>query len=187
MQPPDQCRSNLTLASGEAVYPLDEHIIKLLLRFCASTLLEPSHDGRHELFGIDGLGQKVDRPTFHGLDDCPDITVTCYENYREGALVLETSLKLQPRHARQAIVEHEARCAGGGALREERLRRVERPNGKTERNQMARQRCSRPFVVIDDEDISQWHRIRNVDCYELVQLGLSGSSGSQLPAALRGQ
>jgi hypothetical protein len=187
MQPPDQSRSNLTLAPGEAVHALDEHIIEPLLRFCASTLLEPSRDGRHELFGIDGLGQKVDRSTFHGLDDRPDITVTRYENYREGALVLETSLKLQPRHARQAIVEHEARCAGGGALREERLRRVERPNGKTERNQMARQRCSRPFVVIDDEDISQWHRIRNVDCYELVQLGLSGSSGSQLPAALRGQ
>lgn len=175
MQPPDQSRSNLSLASGEAVHALDEHIIKPLLRFCASTLLEASRDGRHELFGIDRLGQKVDRPTFHGLDDRPDITVTRYENYREGALVLETSLKLQPRQARQAIVEHEARCAGGGALREERLRRIERPYGKTERNQMARQRCSRPFVVIDDEDISQWHRIRNVDCYELVQLGLSGS------------
>ena len=155
MQPPDQFRSNLTLASGEAVHALDEHIIKPLLRFCASTLLEPSRDGRHELFGIDWLGQKVDRPTFHGLDDRPDITVTRHENYREGALALETSLKLQPRQARQPIVEHEARRAGGGTLREERLRRVERPHGKTERVQMARQRCSRPFVVLDDEDISQ--------------------------------
>jgi len=104
---------------------------------------------------VDGLGQKVDRPTFHGLDDRPDITVTRHEHYREGALALETSLKLQPRQARQPIVEHEARRAGGGALREERLRRVERPHGKTERVQMARQRCSRPFVVLDDEDISQ--------------------------------
>jgi hypothetical protein len=118
-------------------------------------LLEASRDGRHELFGVDGLGQKVNRSTFHGLDDRPDITVTRHENYREGALALETSLKLQPRQARQPIVEHEARRAGGGALREERLRRVERPHGKTERVQMARQRCSRPFVVLDDEDISQ--------------------------------
>ena len=175
MQPADQSRGHFTLASGEAVDALDGHIIKPLLRFCPCTLLEASRDGRHELFGIDRLGQKVDRPSFHGLDDCPDITVTRYEDYREHALVLETSLKLQPRQARQAIVEHEARCAWGGALREERLRRVERPYGKTERNQMARQRCSRPVVVIDDEDISRWHRMKNVDCDELVQLGLSGS------------
>ena len=64
MQPPDQSRSNLTLASGEAVHALDEHIIEPLLRFCASTLIEPSRDGRHELFGIDGLRQKSIAPLF---------------------------------------------------------------------------------------------------------------------------
>jgi hypothetical protein len=80
MQTPDQSGGNLTLASGEAVHALDEHIIEPLLRFRASTLLEALRDGRHELFGIDGLGQKVDRPAFHGLDDRPHIAATRHEN-----------------------------------------------------------------------------------------------------------
>jgi hypothetical protein len=92
VQTPDQSRGNLALASGEAIHALDEHVIKPLLRFGASTLLEASRHGSHELFGIDGLGQKVDGPTFHGLDDRPDIAATRHENYREGALTLEATL-----------------------------------------------------------------------------------------------
>src|SRR5215510_13820258 len=143
---------HLAFALGQAVEACPQVCEALLVLAPAAIALDRRGDCVQHVLIAEGLGQKIDRAGFHGLDGHGDIAVAGHEYDGNMDVRLgEFGLEIEPAHPRQSDVEHEAACHIGKLASQKVRGRAERLDPEADRSEQAAERLAHGLIVVDDE------------------------------------
>jgi hypothetical protein len=119
-------------------------------------------NGVQQVLGLEGLGEKIDRPALHGLDAHRDVDVTRDEHDRHSSPPrCQRLLQFEPGEAGHPHIQHQAARTAVPFAREELSGRGERLDRVPGRRQQSRHALPHGGVIVHDEDHRSRHGTRH--------------------------